>query len=51
MILSKQIREIQEIIQNKFNDDDNLKNSLIHPSILKKEKKNYLIIIFMNLKD
>tara|TARA_B100001123_G_C15100257_1_gene943283 strand:- start:161 stop:865 length:705 start_codon:yes stop_codon:yes gene_type:complete len=39
MISSKQIKEIQEIIQYKFNDNENLKNSLIHPSILKKRKK------------
>ena len=40
MISDKQIRDIQNVLQYKFENLDNLKNSLVHPSIFKRDKKS-----------
>ena len=52
MINSKKIKEIEKILQYNFNNLENLKHSLIHPSILKKNQKkskNYYIYEFERL--
>ena len=40
MISDKQIKDIQNILKYKFKNIENLKNSLIHPSVFKSKKKS-----------
>ena len=49
MINSKKIKEIEKILQYNFNNLENLKHSLIHPSVLKKYKKKSKIYEFERL--